>query len=221
MKYLIGINGKKRSGKDTTYSIIASLLPGVQRAAFADKLKILGAKTLGYDGSDADLIALMDQFKERGVIMANSRSEIDPQGHGGAGFWNEKPGPGSYITGREYLQNLGKHVRDQFGDTIWMDQVLPAAGNGESTVSIERQLRERYPGVECLVITDVRYPNEARRVHSCGGMVWEIVRPATESDDSHDSEKPLPRDLIDLTIHNDGTLGDLAWCVDCAVKTLC
>jgi hypothetical protein len=191
---LIGINGFKTSGKDTTFRIVEDLLEDqiVERRAFADKLKIMAAKALGYEGSsNADLIALMDEFKENGWISV------------GAGVYADKR-----ITGREYLQLFGAHARDVFGDTFWIDQVLPdpavLEGWDPPIVHVERA----YPKVDVLCVTDVRYPNEAERVKRLGGEVWRIERPGLESD-GHSSETPLPAPLSDITIRNDGDLDDL------------
>jgi hypothetical protein len=59
-----------------------------------------------------------------------------------------------------------------------------------------------------LVITDVRYENEAQRILDLGGVVWAIDRVGIKSD-GHASERPLPADLVDWTIYNDGTVADL------------
>lgn len=206
--HLIGINGLKRSGKGATAEIIDKLYEGnVVGVGFADKLKILAAKSLGYTNlSDVDAIALMDEFKETGVIYAGA----DPQGEL----------PEHQITGRQYLQNIGNEARGLFGDSFWIDMVLPnpahAAGWEDAAV---QALELRYPDVNCLCITDLRYPNEAERVKALGGVVWEVVRPGTGSD-GHTSEQPLPRDLVNLTIDNDGTLDDLEAEVEAAMESL-
>jgi hypothetical protein len=190
--HLIGINGFKTSGKDTTYQIVRDLQSEVNvgRAAFADKLKIMAAKALGFERPDSDLIALMDQCKELWTISVQDRPE---------GFTQEF----HYLTGREYLQYFGGKAREVFGDTFWIDQVLPADDLMEITK--DRALEARYPGIDILCITDVRYPNEAERVRALGGVVWEVVRPGLESD-GHGSEKPLPRELVNFVIRNDGDL---------------
>jgi molybdopterin-guanine dinucleotide biosynthesis protein len=51
---IIGINGLKTAGKDTTYECVrTSLRRHVKRAAFADKLKIMAMLALGYEGEPA------------------------------------------------------------------------------------------------------------------------------------------------------------------------
>lgn len=205
MQQLIGINGFKTSGKDTTYKIISEFRPNVARAAFADKLKVLAALTLGYYGTEEELIAAMDDFKE------SSRVEV----------WEG----GSYVaevTGRQYLQNLGGEARNVFGDTFWIDQVLPNPAQYDLEDKSDRYdelLQLRYPDAETICVTDVRYPNEAQRVRHLGGIVLEIVRPGLASD-GHSSEKPLPRDLVDYTIVNDGALADLTLSVSNFLRSI-
>jgi hypothetical protein len=181
---IIGINGYKRSGKGEVANAITHNFPGtVQQVGFADKLKVLGNRTLGFKRSDAELIDLADTFKVSGHIRLN----YTDRGAGGL--------PYSSIheeSGREFYQNLGTEARDIFGDTFWIDQVLPrVAFNPSQPAGREenaKAMAERYPGVDVLAITDLRFENEAVRVLALGGEVWRVNRPGTESD-GHASEQ--------------------------------
>ena len=200
---LIGINGFKTSGKDTTYNLVKSILHGqatVERAAFADKLKIMAARALGFDRPDAELIALMDSFKD-GATFSILYEEPDNRG---TAF--EDTAVMHTLTGREYLQHFGGRAREVFGDSFWVDQILPSPHLKPGMNA--HNLSYRYPGVDCLCITDVRYPNEASRVKALGGVMWEVIRPGLESD-GHSSEIPLPEELIDWQIVNDADFATL------------
>lgn len=170
---------------------------------FADKLKCLGAKILGYEGTPRDLIAAMDEFKEHGTIRV---IDVNPLG---------------FITGRQYLQNLGNEARNVFGDTFWIDMVLPqpslhpANRKEDNQIALERM----YPDIDVVCVTDVRYPNEAERIRRLGGLVVHVQRPGVESD-GHISEQPLPASLIDVRLVNDGTLEDLRDAVEDALTSL-
>lgn len=206
---LIGINGFKKAGKGATAEAVEKLYAGnVLGVGFADKLKILAAKALGYTTlSDEDCIALMNQWKDTGWLEGGEVGGIAPE---------------VAISGRQYLQNLGNEARNVFGDTFWIDMVLPNPGAMEGWIgqpAVTAAMQLRYPGVDCLCITDLRYQNEAERVKALGGVVWEVVRPGLESD-GHDSEQVLPRELIDLVIQNDGTLDDLEAEVEAALESL-
>lgn len=198
---LIGINGFKRSGKNTVGEIIRDSNPDVHvhLVGFADKLKIAAARALGFvDGNERELIDLMDEFKESAQLSIFYRKDRDSLS------------TAHLISGRQYLQFFGTEAgRETFSDSFWIDLVLPNPAMQEGWIQAgEEQLERMYPGVDILVVTDVRFDNEARRVKSLGGQVWEVVRPGVDGG-SHSSERPLARDLIDLTIQNDADLEGL------------
>lgn len=205
---LIGINGFKTSGKDTTYRTVAALAgERVERRAFADKLKIMAALALGFERSDEELIALMDSMKDRSLIQV---SYSEPSG--GEALHD--------LTGRQYLQWFGAHARTVFGDSFWVDQVAPL--DGFEFELIWSTLGRTGPSVGLPTlgcITDVRYPNEAERVLSLGGVVWEVQRPGLVSD-GHSSEKPLPRYLVTRVIDNSGDFLHLEREVEAAMNEL-
>lgn len=61
-----------------------------------------------------------------------------------------------------------------------------------------------------VVISDVRFENEAAAIRARGGEVWQVVRPGHESIAAdHPSEAGIPDALIDRIIVNDGSIDDL------------
>lgn len=192
---LLGINGLKTSGKDTVYKLISEELENVERAAFADTLKVAAASALGFTGGSDELIALMDSFKDgSNITMAYDFPGNQPlHGHD---YYNR----GS-ISGREYLQNFGVTCREMFGSDFWVDQILPTD---------RFDLPARYPGVDTLVITDVRFPNEAQRTIDLGGVIVEVLRPGLKSD-GHSSEIRLAPGLIYYVMDNSGDIEELRW----------
>ena len=61
-----------------------------------------------------------------------------------------------------------------------------------------------------VVITDVRFDNEAFWIHNRGGVVINIVRDQDDiKENKHSSEGGLKPDDIDLTIYNNGTIEDM------------
>lgn len=102
------------------------------------------------------------------------------------------------VTRREALQGVGHMVRDIFGDDVWVSKALQTWRDSWEAATI---------------ITDVRYPNEARRIRESGGVIIRVTRPNHEGltgvAASHDSERGLPDDLVDFEVLNDGTVGDL------------
>jgi hypothetical protein len=93
------------------------------------------------------------------------------------------------LTIREFLQGYGTEAhRLVFGDSFWVDQVEPRL--------------MRHVG-RIVVVTDVRFENEARAVQAAGGAVVEVIGPEGRvTDDAHASEAPLPESLIDVTVDN-------------------
>lgn len=195
---IIGIGGFKTSGKDSTFRAIqrahAEINPDlhVARTGFADKVKIMAAMALGLEVKPETLITLMDDAKENWLIDVTRPVSKD-------GFETIKK-----LTGRQYLQWFGGHARTVFGQTFWIDQVLPSPTN----YNWMGDLAERYPGVDVLCITDVRYHNEAERIKCLQGEIWRIERPGFGSD-GHLSEIPLPNYIVDHIVNNDGTLDEL------------
>lgn len=98
---------------------------------------------------------------------------------------------------RQLMQTLGTEWgRDRVNPDIW----LLIAGR-----KMDKILEDR--GV---VVTDVRFENEAEYIRSKGGEVWHISRPGIQAVNAHASEagvKFVPG--VDKKIINDGTLDDL------------
>jgi hypothetical protein len=59
-----------------------------------------------------------------------------------------------------------------------------------------------------VVITDVRFRNEADVIDHAGGVLIRIVRPGLDDRDTHASETELDRRWCDFALMNDGTLED-------------
>ena len=96
---------------------------------------------------------------------------------------------GKPVTPRWVLQYFGTDVmRDHFAKDVWI-------------WSIEKRLASA-PGP--VVITDVRFPNEAEWIRSHGGEVWFVERDPIVDVSPHESEAGLPEALVDWWIDNSG-----------------
>lgn len=196
---LIGLNGRLHSGKDTAFEFITEAAneereQRVTRAAFADRLKMSAAIALGFDPETVEeAVAICNEIKETGSIKTAYDKVMDS---GNLTMATKR------ITGREYLQRYGTEAhREVFGTDFWVDALLPS---GESNFYRER-LRERFPETDVLVITDVRFENEAARILELGGEVWHIdadERLGPLPDDAHPSERPLKGYLLTYTVDN-------------------
>lgn len=196
MNRVIGLAGKARSGKNTVAGFIRELTDGpVEEAAFADLIKLSAARALGvkFHGDDVGMPAVRRWSDE--LKLDHSIRIVDQFGD----LQHE-------ITGRSFLQRYGTEAhRDLFGENFWVD-----------AVEFVR------PNLAVLVLTDVRFENEAEAIHRVGGEVWQIDRPETDSAsrDTHASEQPLPEELTDLTIVNDDDLEGLRAAVALALEAL-
>lgn len=96
---------------------------------------------------------------------------------------------------RPYLQRLGASVRDHLGESTWVDAALADL-----------------PGR--LVISDVRYPNEAEAIKKLGGEVWRISRTGHGPANDHISESAMDDWEYDRHISNYHTIEWLHSVVD-------
>jgi hypothetical protein len=97
-----------------------------------------------------------------------------------------------YQDVRRLLQRLGKEgVRDSIDEDAWVnivfEQVDPLLAAGMN-----------------VVVSDVRFANEADAIRRRGGLIWRIAREGQESHDEHASETEQKRIVTDLVLRNTG-----------------
>jgi len=102
---------------------------------------------------------------------------------------------------RQMLQTLGTEWgRETVNPHIWI------------RIAIERAIPHLATG-RGVVMTDVRFDNEAKAVVDAGGEVWRVIRPGWKCLDdgtaAHQSEAGVSEHLIARTIDNSGSLDDL------------
>lgn len=99
---------------------------------------------------------------------------------------------------RYLLQTLGTEWgRDLVRPDLWL---LLASREIERIAAL---------GGERIVISDVRYDNEARFVVERGGQIWQIWRPQARAQDAHASERGISESWSARGILNDGSLEEL------------
>jgi len=151
---LIGLSGKKRSGKNTVAKLIATAASvPVQEFAFADELK-------------NEVCSLLHITR---VTLEENKEMYRP-----------------------FLQALGVLRRESINADYWVNKVGVKILNSSS---------------EIVVITDVRFKNEAEFVRKCGGVVVRVNRGL--SVDEHCSETELDDYKFDFVIDNNSTLNSL------------
>lgn len=94
---------------------------------------------------------------------------------------------------RRLLQDLGISARELLDEDIWVNSALKGVTSGER-----------------IVVTDVRFENEAAKISLLGGQLWRIKRVGVGPVNDHVSESELDGYKVDQIFVNNGTLEDLA-----------
>lgn len=178
---IIGLNGRLKSGKDTTFKVIKEFVPEAERISFADKLKDSAAAVLGIDRDT------LEELKNREDFLYTLR-----------GFQDDVPvdllSRVPNFNVRVFLQRYGTEGhRDIFDDNFWVNMALPLDLDHEGKL---------------FVVTDMRFPNEAQRVKDLGGYTIKVVRDTITGHANHPSEQNIDS-MIDYFIDNTGSLDDL------------
>lgn len=102
---------------------------------------------------------------------------------------------------RSLLQRLGTDgVRKVIGESTWIDV---------ADKKVKAYLSQGVP----VIVTDLRFPNEAEWVRSSGGTVIKIERSGefvdTTGGDGHESESFIEQLDADFTVYNNGDLNKL------------
>ena len=106
---------------------------------------------------------------------------------------------------RRLMQDLGVGARKLFGDDFWIERLW-------------EDLAET-PTIYHVVISDVRFANEADAIKDVGGKVIRVVRPGITAVNSHVSESALDNYTFDSQILNYGTLDELRSTVRTLMET--
>lgn len=102
---------------------------------------------------------------------------------------------------RSRLQVIGVAARDVLGEDVWVDAAW-----------------RRLVSDGLYVVSDCRFPNEARRVTASGGPVVRVRRPGYGAANDHISEVALDDWPFDVVVDNDGSLEDLNVAADLLVQ---
>ena len=192
---IIGLSGKAQAGKDTVGAHLVEA-HGFKRLSFADALK--------------DLALCVDPVVGAWLSPDGEATDLDHlQELVSDAGWDEAK---TYPEVRRFLQNLGQGIRD-LDPEFWIRQVERQA---------IQEMNEQQTLGPNIVITDVRYRNEADWIRTWG-YVWRIERKDAGLDGDaagHPSENDLNDYKFDGTIGNHTTIDDLHQLVDSALEGL-
>ncbi len=189
---LVGLLGRKRSGKDSLAEVLVGEF-GFARVAFADPLK---EAALGLD----PLVGPTGLPFAPARVMRRLSEVVDS-----IGWERAKEVP----EVRRTLQRLGTEAIRALDEGFWVRIAMRAVRElREGPAPATYPARAHARGVP-VVVTDVRLSNEAEAIQEAGGALVRIVRPGVESGDSHASEVALDDWPTNYVVVNDGTLDDL------------
>lgn len=197
---VIGVHGRIKSGKDTVVDMMMNRFAeyidfAVKKTSFAEPLKRVCTDILGLTQEQV--------HSQEQKAMFNS-------------FWG--------MTNRRILQKIGTEaMRRGFHPDVW-------------TKLAELKVKDT-PSIN-YIFSDVRFVNEAEMIRNCGGIIIQVCRESVEPPKGlrwmlhcikqwtkghfilreHISERPLPDELIDYKIDNNGTINELSVAVDCFLK---
>ena len=219
---LIGLIGRKRSGKDTVADLLIEH-HGYNKAAFADPLRDLLAAI-------NPVVASFDNRINdgRGPVHFNDATEA-------LGYEVAKDSLREYrrlleVTGTEGVrETLGVkyRLRELLDNDVWpaIAELRIEGAIDYVTVNPMWQIDggkfNRVHWRESLAFTDVRFANEAELITRHGGILVRVARPSLPANPNpHVSETALDDYEEDYTLVNDGSLADLRVAVDSLVAKL-
>lgn len=175
---LIGLHGRAGSGKDTA-------------ADFIEKYaKNKTFKKFSFAQPLKDAVKIMFNLTDEHIIEKKEDPVLNPDG---SVKWHLN---GQALSPRLILQWLGTDIlRNQIKESFHVD-------------NMRDRIKEALKDTDIVVITDVRFLNEAEMIKELGGFVIRLERNTTRTiHTGHASEQRI--DLVDHVIDNNGSLEDL------------
>jgi hypothetical protein len=118
--------------------------------------------------------------------------------------WKETPLPGIGRSPRFLAQTLGTEWgRERVRPTLWVDLFIMTMRRWQ----VEQQATRPYEVLN-VVVSDVRFPNEAKAIKELGGRIVRVIREGGTDlpggGSGHQSEAGIPPELLDHTIRAPG-----------------
>lgn len=189
---IIGLLGHAGAGKDTVALLLAERFR-VARVAFAEALKLEIAAAWGIERDLLD-----SPWAKEAKTPALALHKCMNQDFVAYAWELGLPGLQDGLTPRTVMQRWGDWRR-----SVDPDYFVKIA------LEIVRTVTDG-DGVDAVLLTDVRFPNEADLVRSLGGDLWRITRPEGPQPSRHASEWLLAGEPVDAEIVNDGSIEQLA-----------
>ena len=182
---IIGISGKKQSGKDTVGQIIQLLSQGYNRDEVLQMLQYKGRANTSmwqikkFAGKVKEILSLLT-----GIPMEELEDETVKESFLNA-EWNDTEG-NNIMTNRMALQWIGTDLfRDNFHPLTWVNALMKDyvgkdyPKRGIFFDSDTTHFETLFPN---WIITDLRFRNEAAAIKGRGGITLRIERPNTKKE---------------------------------------
>lgn len=195
---LLGLHGRMGSGKDTAATLLKKRYE--ELSTNLDGINV-------EEDYDIKSAAFADPLKNACQILFGGQR----YNYFGTQAEKAEPAPfwGSHI-GEEWGTYRG--ILQQFGTNVMRHHVHPDFWVYSMQDKIQRAA---YEDTDLFMVTDVRFPNEAKMIRELGGKVIHLVYTENKNPvimtkpkwwqlwkkpEPHPSEKPLPRDLVDYFV---------------------
>lgn len=203
---LIGLTGYKYAGKDTAGQLLCDMLPGAQRLAFADALKLSIHNAYNFTLRRD----LLDKPDTKETLYEALR--LDGCLLPGFVFYAMKALGSDDVEAprspRTIMQLYGQWKREEDRD-YWVKALHQRRTLAEAAINARHLLDDDAQPIT-FIITDVRYVNEAAYILEHGGHIARVLKPQShQATDAHSSEQGEAFPLADFKVWNDGTLDDL------------
>lgn len=100
-----------------------------------------------------------------------------------------------YLSFRKWLVKIGHGMRTIVNDRVWID-----------AADLSTKIAD---GKTMVVVSDVRYANEAATIRDLGGKVWYIFRPGCDAATPEEKDSITMIRNFDAVITNSGMIDDL------------
>jgi len=184
---LVGLIGKKQTGKDTVADFLVSKY-GFQKYSLAEPMKI----------ACRHIFLMSDE-----QLWGDQKEEIDMR-------YNTTPRKILQIIGTELFQyDIYKHIPEMIDSIkpreLWINRFkLWYNRQVDPNIPIKQRI------MADVVVSDVRFPHEADEIKKLGGILIKILR-SNENNviDGHASEQEMDEIRFDYLVINGGSINDL------------
>ena len=214
---IIGISGYSGSGKDSIGSIIQYLFAEKNGVTLAEPIEVVAANSAKFeleldDLSGWEVRKFAGKLKDiashlTGIDIEDFEDQEFKKTNLGREWWTTCDEGWQPMTVRDLLQKLGTDaMRNGLHDNVWVNALMSDYKS------------DKDGDLPNWVITDTRFPNEAKAIKDKGGIIIRVDRPFVKPINDHPSETGLDNWQFDYKIANISDLFSLKFTVENILK---